>query len=324
MFACDHVRMGSPACAVRSAASWRWCCRRRVIREQRHRAGLLHDATRITFADRIGRTVPPASCRSRRRCRALESQAYDSTNAKIAALRRAAGRAPSVRDRQREHPSLPDDRGGVREGRIPRDHQACGDQQPLDKICGWSLFAIELSGGLNAGHSGDRCIARLWLDQPQRCMVGRPARPSSSVSERSSATRLGGVPERPITRSARTCRRSTRRCCSPRRVTPQGSSMRGLASSRRGSPVLPFSPALLILPFPGLFRFTCYYYRGAYYKAFWADPPSCGVGEPRKRLLGRAVIPADSAERSSVFPLHRVHLPVPAVVRRVAGDALAR
>jgi hypothetical protein len=42
-----------------------------------------------------------------------------------------------------------------------------------------------------------------------------------------------------------------------------------------------FSPALLILPFPGLFRFTCYYYRGAYYKGFWADPPSCSVGEPR-------------------------------------------
>jgi hypothetical protein len=43
----------------------------------------------------------------------------------------------------------------------------------------------------------------------------------------------------------------------------------------------PFSPALIILPFPGLFRFTCYYYRGAYYKAFWSDPPSCAVGEPR-------------------------------------------
>ncbi|MFO0783511.1 MAG: hypothetical protein U0636_07490 [Phycisphaerales bacterium] len=41
-----------------------------------------------------------------------------------------------------------------------------------------------------------------------------------------------------------------------------------------------FSPALLILPFPGLFRFTCYYYRGAYYKAFWGDPVSCSVGEP--------------------------------------------
>jgi len=46
-------------------------------------------------------------------------------------------------------------------------------------------------------------------------------------------------------------------------------------------PIAPFSPALLILPFPGLFRFTCYYYRGAYYKAFWQDPPSCAVGEPR-------------------------------------------
>jgi len=45
--------------------------------------------------------------------------------------------------------------------------------------------------------------------------------------------------------------------------------------------LLPFSPALIILPFPGLFRFTCYYYRGAYYKAFWADPTSCAVGEPR-------------------------------------------
>ncbi len=45
--------------------------------------------------------------------------------------------------------------------------------------------------------------------------------------------------------------------------------------------LLPFSPALLILPFPGLFRFTCYYYRGAYYKAFWSDPISCAVGEPR-------------------------------------------
>lgn len=45
---------------------------------------------------------------------------------------------------------------------------------------------------------------------------------------------------------------------------------------------LPFSPALIVLPFPALFRFTCYYYRGAYYKAFWADPPSCAVSEPRK------------------------------------------
>jgi hypothetical protein len=54
---------------------------------------------------------------------------------------------------------------------------------------------------------------------------------------------------------------------------------------------LPFSPALLILPLPGLFRVTCYYYRGAYYKAFWADPPSCGVGEPRKTYWGERSFP---------------------------------
>ena len=54
---------------------------------------------------------------------------------------------------------------------------------------------------------------------------------------------------------------------------------------------LPFSPALLILPFPGLFRFTCYYYRGAYYKAFWADPPTCAVGEPRKSYRGENSFP---------------------------------
>jgi hypothetical protein len=54
---------------------------------------------------------------------------------------------------------------------------------------------------------------------------------------------------------------------------------------------LAFSPALLILPFPGLFRVTCYYYRGAYYKAFWADPPACTVGEPRKQYCGEAAFP---------------------------------
>ncbi len=52
-----------------------------------------------------------------------------------------------------------------------------------------------------------------------------------------------------------------------------------------------FSPALLILWAPGGFRLTCYYYRGAYYKAFWADPPACTVGEPRKSYLGERHFP---------------------------------
>jgi hypothetical protein len=54
---------------------------------------------------------------------------------------------------------------------------------------------------------------------------------------------------------------------------------------------LPFSPAMLILWAPGGFRVTCYYYRGAYYKAFWVDPPSCAVGEPRNCYRGEASFP---------------------------------
>jgi hypothetical protein len=52
-----------------------------------------------------------------------------------------------------------------------------------------------------------------------------------------------------------------------------------------------FSPAFLVLWAPGGFRFTCYYYRGAYYKAFWADPINCAVGEPRKSYLGERYLP---------------------------------
>src|SRR6185295_10948187 len=37
--------------------------------------------------------------------------------------------------------------------------------------------------------------------------------------------------------------------------------------------------------------FTCYYYRGAYYKSFWADPPACAVGEPRKSYWGENSFP---------------------------------
>ena len=40
---------------------------------------------------------------------------------------------------------------------------------------------------------------------------------------------------------------------------------------------LPFSPALFILVFPGAFRFTCYYYRKAYYRSFGGSPPACAV-----------------------------------------------
>ncbi|HEU5395665.1 MAG TPA: succinate dehydrogenase [Verrucomicrobiae bacterium] len=52
-----------------------------------------------------------------------------------------------------------------------------------------------------------------------------------------------------------------------------------------------FSGAFFVLWGPAGFRFTCYYYRGAYYKAFWADPMNCAVGEPRKSYLGERYFP---------------------------------
>ena len=54
---------------------------------------------------------------------------------------------------------------------------------------------------------------------------------------------------------------------------------------------LPWSPAFLILWGPGGFRLTCYYYRGAYYRAFWGDPPSCTVGELRHGYRGEQSLP---------------------------------
>jgi hypothetical protein len=61
---------------------------------------------------------------------------------------------------------------------------------------------------------------------------------------------------------------------------------------------LPFSPALLILWAPGLFRVTCYYYRGAYYKSFALSPVACSVTEAKKKYTG---------ERSFPLVLQNIH-----------------
>jgi hypothetical protein len=53
----------------------------------------------------------------------------------------------------------------------------------------------------------------------------------------------------------------------------------------------PFAPAILILIFPLGFRMTCYYYRRAYYRAFWQSPPGCAVGERHKGYSGETRFP---------------------------------
>jgi hypothetical protein len=54
----------------------------------------------------------------------------------------------------------------------------------------------------------------------------------------------------------------------------------------------PLSPAMLILWAPLGFRATCYYYRKAYYRAFFLDPPACAVGESHPhRYIGETRFP---------------------------------
>ncbi len=61
-----------------------------------------------------------------------------------------------------------------------------------------------------------------------------------------------------------------------------GSYLSPLYSPELNAPWWPLSPALLILLPPILFRTTCYYYRKAYYRAFFLDPMACAVGEAHR------------------------------------------
>ncbi len=52
-----------------------------------------------------------------------------------------------------------------------------------------------------------------------------------------------------------------------------------------------FSPALLVLIIPLGLRLTCYYYRKAYYRAFWQSPPACAVADGHARYTGETRFP---------------------------------
>jgi len=55
------------------------------------------------------------------------------------------------------------------------------------------------------------------------------------------------------------------------------------------------SPAFFVLVFPLSFRATCYYCRRSYYRAFFWDPPACGMPEPgmerRRAYKGETAFP---------------------------------
>ncbi|MBI2899459.1 MAG: succinate dehydrogenase [Planctomycetes bacterium] len=52
-----------------------------------------------------------------------------------------------------------------------------------------------------------------------------------------------------------------------------------------------FSPAFFILWIPAGLRATCYYYRKAYYRSYFAHPTACAVGEPWKGYDGETKFP---------------------------------
>jgi hypothetical protein len=62
------------------------------------------------------------------------------------------------------------------------------------------------------------------------------------------------------------------------------------------------SPGLLILWIPIGFRATCYYYRKAYYRFYFADPPGCAGGEPAAYRKGGITL-----ENTLPFILQNLH-----------------
>ena len=51
------------------------------------------------------------------------------------------------------------------------------------------------------------------------------------------------------------------------------------------------APAVIIIGGPTGFRLSCYYYRKAYYRAFWQSPTACAVREPHKKYTGETRLP---------------------------------
>ena len=93
-------------------------------------------------------------------------------------------------------------------------------------------------------------------------------------------------------------------------------------ASHLGTPVgdwWSLSPALLVLIAPLGFRMTCYYYRKAYYRAFWMSPPACAVAEPHAKYSGETRFPLifQNAHRWFFW----LSLPLPILIGADAVDA---
>ena len=66
--------------------------------------------------------------------------------------------------------------------------------------------------------------------------------------------------------------------------------------------MLPISPSILLLAFPGSFRASCYFARRSYYRALFWDPPACAVRE-----IAQARRKNYTGERDFPFNLQNLH-----------------
>ena len=70
------------------------------------------------------------------------------------------------------------------------------------------------------------------------------------------------------------------------------------------------SPAMFILVFPAGFRGTCYYYRKAYYRAFFQQPTGCAVSKPWNEYSGeRGILVVQNLHRIFMY-IAIIYLPI--------------
>ena len=70
------------------------------------------------------------------------------------------------------------------------------------------------------------------------------------------------------------------------------------------------SPAMFILVFPAGFRATCYYYRKAYYRAFFQQPTGCAVSKPWNEYSGeKGVLVVQNLHRIFMY-IAVIYLPI--------------
>ena len=134
-------------------------------------------------------------------------------------------------------------------------------------------------------------------DPARRPLVALPAGHVRGLHRRSSSTRRSG--------RSRAAHYYAEPYLSPFYSPCLGDCVEGASDFGQPFDWWPLSAALIILIFPLGFRMTCYYYRKAYYRAFWLSPPACAVAEPHTSYSGETRLPADPEQPAPLVLVRR-------------------